>query len=672
MKKQWLMSLAISLGVIGSNVFGQYSGAQPGNQYSGSQFSGYQYPGYQHNGQYQVTPYPGFGPTGSQGFGPTGSQHSNVPSTDSEYADAQFGGNHSASGENIYGASSYPVATQSILQNVPQVPTTFNPNSIVGGQVSPYASQPTLAQGYPNANPPTGSYRLVTAQDQAYAQSGLEAVPSAAAQYQNLQNQGPQYPNMPYSGPADSLQQPLMNQNVAPVAPAAPYSPGCTSCAPPKYSYFAPNAAPNFPGGIAPNCASCGPAPLSHAYAQPAHRSFLCGLPACAKPWYFGASFLWFDRVDCDDTPLAFMDSSYTADTLSTGDARIQSAAGIEIRAGRYFNCGRNAIEFSYWGIYPESETATRARTMPGDYRSRIPFTYLTMPGTPSAPMTPYSVYDWYDNAYTHSLTRSSEFYSFGVNLVGFGAGCAAKNFNKPSKCLFGGHGCGSCGGSGCSDCAGACAPSCNTCAPTKLCTGPCCLTPPQCGSRLNLTWLAGFRYFVFNDNLLFAASLDDSTVDRAPDDLYYEACTTNELAGFQAGGRFDYCIHRRINLYGSTNVGIYNNHSTLYTMIGTDYDHAYLDDTRMPSNPNNGQNYVFSEMDDQVAFLSELGAGIGVRLGCCWTANFGYRALIASGVATAPGNVRTSFANYTDVRDFNNCSTLILHGFDVGATYNF
>jgi hypothetical protein len=183
---------------------------------------------------------------------------------------------------------------------------------------------------------------------------------------------------------------------------------------------------------------------------------------------------------------------------------------------------------------------------------------------------------------------------------------------------------------------------------------------------------LAGFRYFVFNDNLLFAASLEDTMVNRAADDLYYEVCTTNELAGFQAGGRFDFCVHRRVNLYGSTNVGIYNNHSTLYSMIGTDYEYAYLDDQWMPTNPNHYEDYVFYEERDRVAFLSEIGAGIGVRVTCAWTANFGYRAIIASGVATAPGNLRHTYDNYDEIRDFDSCDTLVLHGFNVGATYNF
>lgn len=186
------------------------------------------------------------------------------------------------------------------------------------------------------------------------------------------------------------------------------------------------------------------------------------------------------------------------------------------------------------------------------------------------------------------------------------------------------------------------------------------------------MTWLAGFRYFRFEDNLTYAASLNDAVINRSTDDLYYDVNTTNDLIGFQLGSRLDYCVTRRINLYGNAKVGIYGNHSTLYTRIATDFQNAMLNDTRTPANPNQGQAYSFNESKDDLAFLSELGTGFGVRFSPRWTGTVGYRAIIASGVATSPDNLRTSFANYSDVRNYDNYGTLILHGLSIGALYNF
>ncbi len=186
------------------------------------------------------------------------------------------------------------------------------------------------------------------------------------------------------------------------------------------------------------------------------------------------------------------------------------------------------------------------------------------------------------------------------------------------------------------------------------------------------MTWLAGVRYFRFEDNLTYAASLNDAVINRSIDDLYYDVNTTNDLVGFQIGSRLDYCLGCRFNLYGNAKVGIYGNHSTLYTRVATEFQSAYLNDTRTPANPFQGQAYSFNESKNTLAFLSELGTGVGICLTPKWSATVGYRAVIASGVASSPDNVLNQFANYSDVRDYDTYGTLILHGLNIGASYNF
>ncbi|MEM8732751.1 MAG: BBP7 family outer membrane beta-barrel protein, partial [Planctomycetota bacterium] len=566
------------------------------------------------------------------------------------------------SGYENFGASSFPVQASGTMQNVPQVPKyAFN------------AHQPS---SYGITGPaPNGQYQMVGTQGGVYGSTH-----GAAVQHSPL----PMATQMP-AAPMQTHMAAPVQQHVSPTplvhnaAPMVAGSAGCSSCATPT----APMMDYGYAQSIAPNCTSCGPAPVSYGYtASPS-----CGVVAPApnrisKPWFFGANALLFNRVDHKNIPLSFNDAAYAPDILTTRDARQRVAGGFETTIGRYFNCGRNAVALTYWGVFPSDQEVTRANATAGVYRSRIPFEYMEMAGTPAAPTTPYPVYDWYDAAFTHTLQRSFEYHNVEFNLIGFAAGGAARNFNMSTAgSLFSGTrhagsaGCGYCGGAGCGSCSSSCSPcatSCNTCAPTKYATGPCCLTPPRCGSRLNLSWFLGLRYFRFADNLLYAASLADTVINRAADDLYYEVNTTNDLVGFQAGGRFDWCVASRLNLYGLTKVGIYNNRSTMFTRLGTDFDYAYLNDTRTPTNPNNNVDYLFDESKDNVAFLSEIGAGLGYRVSCKWTATFGYRAVIASGVATAPDNVRQTFANYDDVRDFDNYGTLILHGFNFGAIYNY
>lgn len=587
---------------------------------------------------------------------------------------------------NNFGPSSYPiqtngVPTHSILGNLPQVPQGYNAHA---------APAPNLV------GPNNGQYQLVGAQEQIYgqpevqgfapptAQAPMHPAPAVNHPAMNAPANGQAFMNGAHGNPVPQNGVPM---NVQPTmqAPASPSAAmGCQGCNQAMLPYSAPGYAPQMGytvpqgGSIAPNCTSCGPAPVSQGYNY-APIGSVAAAPAVAKPWFFGANALVFNRIDSKNVPLSLADAAYNPDILGTRDARHGAAAGFEVTAGRYINCGRHAIAATYWGVFPSDQEALRARSTAGDYRSRIPFTYMTMAGTPGAPGTPYPVYDWFDAAYTHTLQRSSEYHNAEINLLGWAVGGASRNFNRSTAgSMFSrlgrrhGNGCGFCGGAGCGSCGGASASACNSCKPAKYATGPCCLRAPACGSRMNVTWLAGLRYFRFTDNLLYAASLDDTVINRGADDLYYEVNTTNDLIGFQLGSRMDYCLGKRFNLYGTAKAGIYNNRSTMFTRLGTDFDYAYLADTRTPANPNNGQDYLFDETKNQVAFLSELGTGLGVRVSCKWTATFGYRAVIASGVANAPENVRGAFANYDDIRNFDNYGTLVLHGFNAGAVYNY
>ena len=566
---------------------------------------------------------------------------------------------------NNFGPSSYPMPSQVALQNLPQVPATFA------------APAPQNSQTFQ----PVGQYQLVGMQQSENGAVRHDQAPPAPAPAANT---------MP--GLAPHIQQPVPPQTNA--------TSDCQSCAPhatpgyqsaPALGYQAPPAAgyasaPPAAYSMAPNAAACGPAPITGAYMvggqaaanrwQPSRPNLFSGMPSQSRNWFGSAGVLLINRVDDKIRPLSFEDASYAPDILTTRDARFGTAGGFEATLGRYFNCGRNAIQATYWGIFPDDELALRSRTTPGDYRSRIPFTYMLMPGTPAAPATPYGVYDWFENAYSHSLQRSAEYHNVEVNLLGFAMGGAARCFSLPAnRSMFkrtGGAACGD-GSSSCTSLGGcASSGSCGPCSSGKFGTGPCSLSAPTCGSRLNVTWLAGFRYFHFSDNLLYAASLDDSVINRSPDDLYYQVDTTNDLYGFQLGSRINYCLGQRINVFGSAKVGIYNNRSNLYTRIGTDFQTAYLNDTRTPVNPNNGANYQFDVNDNQVAFLSEMNTGMAFRVSNAWSATCGYRAVIASGVATATDNLQNSFANYTDVQRIDNYGLLILHGLNIGGVFNY
>lgn len=575
------------------------------------------------------------------------------------------------SGYNNFGPSAYPVQTQNGLQSLPQVPQG-------------YAEQQQQYQ--------TVAQQQFAPQQGYAAQSQVSNVPAQQGPYQLVGAQEQVHSGHNHAGAVGAAQAPYYNAPAAPAMQAPPMvgDAGCQTCTQPAPAFNAqPQVDYGYGHSVAPNSMACGSAPVSQGFVNgPVYSSggygaggilgngprpqllggnAFSGMPSQARSWFGGAGALLFNRVDDTAKSLSIDDTSYS-DVLSTRDARFGVAGGFEGTIGRYFNCGRNAIAGTYWGVFPQTQTVQRSGAA-GQFRSRIPFTYLEMPPILTYPTGANSVYDWYDGAAAHMLQRSAEYHNVEVNLLGFAMGGAARNFNTGRQAMFGGRGnrgCGSCGGAGCGSCASSCGPA------PRFGTGPCGLSAPSCGSRLNVSWLAGFRYFSFNDNLLFAASFNDTVIDRSADDLYYEVNTTNDLFGAQLGSRIDYCLGQRINAYGTVKAGVYNNRSTLYSRIGTDDFAAYLNDTRTPTNPNNGQNFVFNETKNDVAFLTELGTGLGMRLTGNWSANVGYRAVVASGVATSVDNIEYAHANYADIRDFNNRGILVLHGMNLGATYNY
>jgi len=180
------------------------------------------------------------------------------------------------------------------------------------------------------------------------------------------------------------------------------------------------------------------------------------------------------------------------------------------------------------------------------------------------------------------------------------------------------------------------------------------------------MTWLAGFRYFRFEDNLNYASSVTDTVFGNGNDDIYYNSEVINDLVGFQIGGTLNYCTGRRASLYGTSRMGIYGNHSQFNSDLGTRNGHlAYF-------NGSPTESYMVSSSKTDVAFLGELGSGVNYRLTPKWSANVGYRAIAVSGVATAVDQLPINMSTMSSVSNFDNNGSLILHGVNLGAQYNY
>lgn len=620
-----------------------------------------------------------------------------------------------------YGAlspSSYPVQTQPVAQGFPQVPATYTGQAYVApsqaGQqqmLQSVPTQPAQTVGWLGQRP--APFQLIANQD-GHLHAPAQAVP---AQQSILAPTPMNEPMMAGPGYVEGSHQPAVNQH-APVANGQPL----TYQSAPSYQTAPAGQTmmnPVYGQAIAPGCTSCGSAPIAESYGYPmggtcepqgfgmpvggqfmggqfmgaARQSFFTGMPVGAKPYFGGANVLIFQRIDDDNRELTYNVNMPTDNFLGTRDARFGTMGGFEVFLGRYFNCGRNAISAGYWGLYPDDETATVTTAGGADLRSRYHFNGMMMPAVGIYPQD--TVYNWYDLAVANRIVRTSDYQNIEVNLLGFTTGGAARSFYLPTAgTLFSGQrgargGCGYCGGAGCGmcgggasacgcgdsygacgggSCGGSCSPAaCAPCAPTRFATGPCCLTP-GCGSRLNMTWLAGVRYFRFNDTLSYASSRLDNQFTGGNDDIYWDSNLQNDLVGFQIGGTLNFCTGRRASLYATTKMGVYGNHAQYDTSIGTRGTSSYIDS----ANAFNGRNFMVSASKTDVAFLGELGTGVQYRLTPKWSANMGYRAIVASGVATAVDQIPLEMIHLGNVANFDNNAALILHGVNLGGVYNY
>jgi hypothetical protein len=364
------------------------------------------------------------------------------------------------------------------------------------------------------------------------------------------------------------------------------------------------------------------------------------------------------EREDSD--PVCFLvDPAIPSETyFSSRLAEMNTAGGVEVHFGRTLcNC-RLGLEFVYWGLFPEDQfatfdindvTATSVWTTQ-DLRD----VYLNFDDPTSGPFTD-SIHNQFNDPLcgcpilAARMERSFEYQNGEVNFLsgplyagnfGFG-GCGGCG---PSACGPGyGVGCGGMGACGLGDCA------------------PCC--PP----RMMIGWLMGFRYFRIDEGLSVAFD-NDTGLFITPDGYFREDIETrNNLYGLQLGCLMDYCITPRFQLIAGSKFGVFGNHMNQYFNIYNGLGSAFVD----PANPAGSEIDIASTRDD-IAFLGELQAGLGYRIGCHWRLTGGYRLLAASNVALPLSQlpVGRTYGDLYKLSSIDNDDSLILHGAYFGGEF--
>ena len=331
-----------------------------------------------------------------------------------------------------------------------------------------------------------------------------------------------------------------------------------------------------------------------------------CGDCCCGPTWFVSSNALILNR----DTPNRFWTTFETNNNpnqlMNTKDADADWAGGAEIRVGRWCcpDCsGRSGWEVVYYGIKLDGFASLRD---PGNDLS-TPINLDTQTGPFLIGARPAA--DFFDSAREHRIFRDNEIHNIEVNFL--------------RETLIS-------------------------------------------NQSTQVTWLAGFRYFRFDESVIFGSVAGDAAItpggaefgnNGGVDEAYLDIRCENNLVGFQVGARGDYYCTDDVSLFLAPKLGVYgneiNSRSRLYTGSGISA-------------------FDIESNEDDFSFLAQVDLGASYQFAPHWRLFGGYRAIAVSGIALADNQFPAFIAAADEFADIDTNGDLILHGAFLGLELNY
>jgi len=280
---------------------------------------------------------------------------------------------------------------------------------------------------------------------------------------------------------------------------------------------------------------------------------------------------------------------------LSTSDASASWPGGIDLHVGRWFGPRQqHAVEFIYWGVYGIGSTATASQT--------------SIDAIPQAPgvdvgSTPASA--WLTASSAQQISRSDLFNDVEINWL-------YSLWERPEFL------------------------SQDPAAPSR---------------RINLIWLAGFRFFELQD-VLTQTSFSGS---GAPGTLDLGVATNNNLYGAQVGAKFDWRLLSQVRFSAVPKFMIAGNSITNTTALATG---SGTDATFVSGSPVNVHSTlgVFS-------WLGSVDTGVAWDVTDRWSLSLGYRVVGVGNIAQADGQWPAVISSPASITGIDAGSSTIIHG---------
>jgi hypothetical protein len=365
--------------------------------------------------------------------------------------------------------------------------------------------------------------------------------------------------------------------------------------------------------GEMPGCGEVGPAcgPLTgmmNSFEQAfMHGGDCCGDPG-GYPWFASASTLVLGRNEPNKLWTTY--SGVFAEQLyHTNDIPLEWEWGGEIRFGRKFcrDCCTGCYRYGLETVYWSTQPFSGQLVAPGAPRVSTTLTvgHVEFAGSSAAL--------WYDQALEHRLSRHNEFHNLELNLIRY-----------------------------------------------KMCA--------EADTVWDAYWTLGFRYFSFDEHLIFSTLADPNRIpDPNVDEAFIDESIENDLYGVQFGFHADHYLLSSLMLFVDTKVGLFNNHiDQLFQM--------YLEDGTVADVGGSGVvgTYPVHSSENVLSFLTQIDVGGEWQVSERLSARLGYRVVFMTGMGLADNQIPHFVVDVPEIADIEHNGDLILHGAFAGATFKF
>lgn len=334
---------------------------------------------------------------------------------------------------------------------------------------------------------------------------------------------------------------------------------------------------------------------------------------ACGgSPWHAGIRGLLMSRDDGNNLCLSFDTNVPEVQAMRSGHASMDWEYGYEATVGRCF-CSGYALEATYWGVFAMRQ---ESRLTAGDVTGFLNSTFNDGTFDQLDLGAVSDLFNIYDAAGVHRVRRDYEFHNLELNLIGGPLG------------FYCGHG---------------------------FC------------DRVRFQWLAGLRYFKFDEDFQYAATQAAAFGADPVNEAFYDIEVENELIGSQLGFRADFHCTNRLRLYAGPKFGVYLNNihhrSRIYNTLAT---------AVVNNGPNLNRSFDVTSAGSEVALLGEANIGVDYDITRRLTATLGYRVVAVTGVALTTNQIPGNFADIDGVAELDDNGSLILHGLYAGIQYGW